>query len=87
VEFVLTKLKVKVEEVTSWPHEKDTAQTRVLFFSDFSGDGPSSETRLKLAAMLVSVLLSHAIGYTNAFNYRRFKKYVPLNFEPIFSPY
>ena len=28
----------------------------MLFFSDFSGDGPSEETRLKVAAMLVSFL-------------------------------
>jgi DnaJ homolog subfamily C member 10 len=55
VEFVLSNLEVDVDEVTpsSWPSYQN--EPRLLFFSDFSGDGPSEETRLKTAAMLVNV--------------------------------
>ncbi|KAF4519513.1 hypothetical protein B566_EDAN010698 [Ephemera danica] len=52
VEFVLARLNIKVAEVSTWDNTDFQDQARVLFFSDVSGDGPNSETRLKLAAML-----------------------------------
>jgi hypothetical protein len=58
VEFVLDHLNVEVKEITPSTWSKFNGEPRMLFFSDFSGDGPSEETRLKVAAMLVSPLVT-----------------------------
>ncbi|XP_059482884.1 dnaJ homolog subfamily C member 10-like [Neocloeon triangulifer] len=57
VEYVLSRLDVEVREVSpsTWPSYEN--EPRLLFFSDFSGDGPSEETRIKVAAMLDGLMM------------------------------
>ncbi|XP_065332909.1 dnaJ homolog subfamily C member 10-like [Cloeon dipterum] len=56
VKYILNKLDIDIRQVTpsSWPTYENIP--RLLFFSDFSGDGPSDETRSKVSIMLEGLM-------------------------------